>query len=77
MTTLRARGTVARLVIAGVALARLARAARRLPPVRPTVSPVTARGAFGRISVVIPARDEAGRIGPVLEPWWEHRGWTR
>jgi dolichol-phosphate mannosyltransferase len=58
-------GTVMRMALAGVALARIARAARRVPPVR--VTSASSAGAFGRISVVIPARDEAERIGPVLQ----------
>ncbi len=50
-----------RLAAAGVALTRLARAARSAPPVRPTVTPPHP------ISVVIPARDERERIGPLLD----------
>jgi dolichol-phosphate mannosyltransferase len=50
-----------RLGLAGLALGRIVRAASRRPPVRPTVTPSTS------ISVVIPARDEAARIGPLLE----------
>lgn len=56
---------VVRVVAAVVALARLARAARAEPPVRPTFTPAPA--ATGGISVVIPARDEASRIGPLLD----------
>ena len=51
-----------RLGLAGLAVSRLARAARRRPPLvveGATVSTTT-------ISVVIPARDEAARIGPLL-----------
>lgn len=51
---------VLRLVAAAVALGRIARAARRVPPVRPTITP------SATISVVVPARDEAARIGPLL-----------
>lgn len=52
---------VLRLVLALIAIGRLARAARRPPPlaIDPSVDP-------GPISVVIPARDEAERIGPLL-----------
>jgi dolichol-phosphate mannosyltransferase len=48
-------------VVAGTALVRLARAAGR----RPAVSAAPLRSPT--ISVVIPARDEAGRIGPLLD----------
>jgi dolichol-phosphate mannosyltransferase len=51
----------ARLCAGVIAVSRLARAATTAAPVRPTVTPVTS------ISVVIPARDEAGRIGPLLD----------
>ncbi len=67
----------ARIAAAVIAVARLARAARVAPPIRPApqlVTPVpgtdVTSGASGpdvTISVVIPARDEAGRIGPLLE----------
>lgn len=60
---------VTRLVAAVVAVARLVGAARREVPVRPMVQPSrTADGTptHGTISVVIPARDEERRIGPVL-----------
>jgi len=50
----------ARATAAAVVFSRLARAARGAPPVRPTVTPL------GSISIVVPARDEAGRIGPLL-----------
>ena len=50
----------ARAIAAGAVFARLARTAEAAAPVRPTVTP------FRSISVVIPARDEAGRIGPLL-----------
>jgi dolichol-phosphate mannosyltransferase len=49
-----------RCVAGGIAIARLARAAIAAPPVRPTMTPAQS------ISMVIPARDEAQRIGPVL-----------
>lgn len=49
-----------RCVAGGIAIARLARAAIAAPPVRPTMTPAQS------ISVVVPARDEARRIGPVL-----------
>ena len=60
MKVVRALALAARLA-AAVAVARnLARAARRLPPVR-------ASGAdHGPITIVVPARDEASRIGPLL-----------
>jgi len=50
----------ARAVAAGIVCSRLARAAGAAPPVRPTVTPLRS------ISIVVPARDEAGRIGPLL-----------
>lgn len=52
---------VARLIAGAVAIGRIGRAARSAVPVRPLISP-----AVG-ISVVIPARDEAQRIGPLLD----------
>ncbi|MFG1948137.1 glycosyltransferase [Nonomuraea sp. NPDC048826] len=52
--------TAAQGVAAGVVLARLARGRRRLPALR------ARREAGVTISVVIPARDEAARIGPCL-----------
>lgn len=59
----------ARLALGTVAIGRIVRTARRVPPVRAT------DGAPGdvpstrvpSISVVVPARDEAGRIGPLLD----------
>ncbi len=51
---------VARAIAAGVVCCRLARAVGVAPPVRPTVTPL------GSISVLVPARDEADRIGPLL-----------
>ena len=53
--------TALRVGAGAVAIARLARAGRTAPPVRPTVIPRTS------MSVVIPARDEADRIGPLLD----------
>jgi len=50
-----------RLAAGAMALSRLVRAANVAPPVRPTLTPMQS------ISVVIPARDEAGRIGPLLD----------
>jgi dolichol-phosphate mannosyltransferase len=44
-----------------VAIGRLARAVAVAAPVRPTLTPMQS------IGVVIPARDEAGRIGPLLD----------
>ena len=49
-----------RLAAAAAAISRIARAASVAPPVRPTLTPMQT------ISVVVPARDEAGRIGPLL-----------
>jgi len=49
-----------RAIAAGVVFSRLARAARTAPPVRATVTPL------GSISIVVPARDEVDRIGPLL-----------
>jgi dolichol-phosphate mannosyltransferase len=51
----------ARLTAGTVAVSRLARAAAVAAPVRPTLTPMQS------ISVVIPARDEADRIGPLLD----------
>jgi dolichol-phosphate mannosyltransferase len=49
-----------RIIAGGVAVGRLAKATTAAAPVRPTMTP------HQSISVVIPARDEAERIGPVL-----------
>lgn len=54
--------TVLRLVAAVVALSRIARARRRTPP----VSDAGAETPGVMISVVVPARDEASRITPLL-----------
>lgn len=61
----RALWLVLRLVAGGLVVGRLARAARTVPPVRPTVR--LAPDVSGGISVVVPARDEAERIGPLLD----------
>jgi dolichol-phosphate mannosyltransferase len=58
---LRTASLVARVGAGAIALGRLARAGRAAPAVRPTATPVTT------IGVVIPARDEAERIGPLLD----------
>jgi dolichol-phosphate mannosyltransferase len=55
-----------RLGATGLALARIARAARRRPPLQPVTS-VDASNDGPTISVVVPARDEAARIGPLLD----------
>ncbi len=52
--------TGVRVVAGAVAVVRLARAARTEPPVRPTLTPLDT------IDVVVPARDEEHRIGPLL-----------
>jgi dolichol-phosphate mannosyltransferase len=53
--------SIAMRVAAGaVAVSRVAKAATADVPVRPTITPVQT------ITVVIPARNEAGRIGPLL-----------
>ncbi len=73
---LRVALLVARVCAAGVALVRLSRAARTAPPVRSVPQPVASvpgadatggEPADPSISVVIPARDEAGRIVPLLD----------
>jgi dolichol-phosphate mannosyltransferase len=51
----------ARLAAGAVAVARLAKAASVAAPVRPTRTPMQS------ISVVVPARDEEHRIGPLLD----------
>lgn len=53
-----------RLLAAGLAAGRLAAAATRLPPLRP-LRPGS--GVDARVSVLIPARDEAARIGACLD----------
>jgi dolichol-phosphate mannosyltransferase len=57
--------TAVRLVSAAVVLARLARALRVVSPVAPADPPAPGID-MPAIDVVIPARDEAGRIGPLL-----------
>jgi dolichol-phosphate mannosyltransferase len=52
---------VIRLAAAGVALARLAKVAKAAQPVSATTAPTP------QISIVIPARDEVDRLGPLLE----------
>jgi len=49
-----------RVLAAGVTIARVARAANTAPPIRPTITPITP------ISVIVPARNEAARLGPLL-----------
>jgi dolichol-phosphate mannosyltransferase len=56
-----------------LAVSRLARAARRRPPVVVAGATVTTT----TISVVIPARDEAARIGPLLRRCAATRRWPR
>ena len=58
--TVRLVSVGARLTAGAVAVARLAKAAAVAAPVRPTLTPLQS------ISVVVPARDEATRIGPLL-----------
>lgn len=53
----------ARAVLLGVAALRLARAARARPP----LAPAPERRERPRVTVVVPARDEAARIGPCVE----------
>ena len=52
--------TLAQSAAGAVVLARLSRGRRRRPP-------LAARRTAARVSVVIPARDEAGRLGPCLQ----------
>ncbi len=58
---LRAASIGLRVGAGTVAVTRLVRVAAMAPPVRPTLTPLSS------ISIVIPARDEATRIGPLLE----------
>ena len=51
----------ARATAGVVAITQIAKAAAGAAPVRPTLTPMQS------ISVVVPARDEAGRIGPLLD----------
>ena len=55
--------TIGQAVAAAIVAARLARGRRRRAPLAPL-----AESAAGMVSVVIPARDEADRIAPCLEP---------
>jgi len=57
-----ALGLVARSLAAGIVVRNVARAARRAPPVRPASDDVE----LGPITIVVPARDEATRLGPLL-----------
>ena len=58
----RSVSLAARAGMAAVVAARLARAARPTPPVLPEPG----AALDGTVSVVVPARDEAARIGPLL-----------
>jgi dolichol-phosphate mannosyltransferase len=58
---LRSTMAVGRVGAGIVAITRIARAASVVAPVRPTITPVQS------ISVVVPARDEERRLGPLLE----------
>ena len=58
---LRSTSIAVRATAGAVAIGRIARAATVDAPVRPTLTPMRT------ISVVIPARDEAQRIGPLLD----------
>ena len=60
---LRSAAGIGQVLAAGTVAARLARGRRRRPPLAPS-----AGGAAAGVSVVIPARDEADRIAPCLEP---------
>jgi dolichol-phosphate mannosyltransferase len=57
--------TLAQAAAGAVVLARLAAGRRRAPRLRPQALPPAEVGAS--VSVVVPARDEAGRIGPCLD----------
>ncbi|MEL6893764.1 MAG: glycosyltransferase, partial [Actinomycetota bacterium] len=59
----------ARLGAAALIVRRLAGAARTAEPVRagPTSVPTTDANSTPIVSVVVPARDEAERIGPLLD----------
>ena len=57
----RVASTGLRAAAGAIAVSRLVRAAATVPPVRPSITPIDS------ISVVIPARDEAARIGPLLD----------
>ncbi|GAC1528465.1 MAG: glycosyltransferase family 2 protein [Acidimicrobiales bacterium] len=64
LSPLRVGITAAQAIAATVAIARISRGARRLPPLHPITS---IPGPPPSVSVVIPARDEAERIGPCLQ----------
>jgi dolichol-phosphate mannosyltransferase len=69
MTLLPPWGTVRPLLVAqalaaALVVRRLARGRRRHPPLE---APATGGAGLPRISVVVPARDEAARLGPCLE----------
>jgi len=65
MTTFRRIARLTSIVVrtsaGAVAISRIAKAASVAAPVRPTLTPIQS------ISVVVPARDEATRIGPLLD----------
>lgn len=63
MSVVRLALTAGRAAVAATVLARLARAVHRAPLVR---VPDGGDDAMPSISVVVPARDEAARIGPLL-----------
>ena len=60
---------MARVVAAAVAVSRIVRAARRRPPLTaaPAGVAVDRSTVSSTISIVVPARDEALRIGPLLQ----------
>lgn len=60
MRAARAATLAVRGAAAGSVLRNVARAARRVPPLAPSSTD------HGPISIVVPARDEAARIGPLL-----------
>ncbi|HSP27348.1 MAG TPA: glycosyltransferase, partial [Ilumatobacteraceae bacterium] len=59
--TLRVVSVGLRVSAGAVAISRLVQAAATAAPVRPTITPIDT------ISVIIPARDEAARLGPLLD----------
>lgn len=60
--------TATRVAAAAVAASRLAKAASAADPIHSATTTATSASATTpTISVVIPARDEAGRIGPLLD----------
>ncbi|MEO1057401.1 MAG: glycosyltransferase [Actinomycetota bacterium] len=63
MTTRQVLSIAVRAAAGAVALSRLAGAARAAPPIERATVPTEQAPS---VSVVIPARDEAGRIGPLL-----------